>query len=516
MNGAAMDLIELYRGDDLVRAYPLGGRALEVGRSPGCDIVVHDPGVRDRHVLLVPDADGVRLYDLAVRDRSRALGGGQVYPLGACHRLVRAYAADLARDAPSATAPLARRCTRRPPLALVVGRGGARREIAFTGDPLAVGSAPDNDLVLSDGAVSAHHLRLEPTLTGVQVRDLGSRNGTLVDGVPVQLAQLEPGARVGAGRTELRLVTRGDPGPQHPVARSGAMREVLDEVDRLASLPWPVLIEGESGAGKEEVARALHRQSPRAEGPFIAVNSGAMPANLVESELFGHERGAFTGADRERKGVFEQAHGGTLFLDEIGELPLALQAKLLRVLETWRVRPVGSERERPVEVRLICATHRDLRRGVQEQRFRQDLFFRLARLVIVVPPLRERPDDIEPLAERFLAAAAAELGPCRLGHDAVGRLQAYGWPGNVRELRNVVQAAAAGAGGAEIEARHIERALARLGGPPRGAGSGLEAVVARHGGNLSAAARALGVPRSTLRDRLAAARRASSDSGADA
>jgi DNA-binding NtrC family response regulator len=281
-------------------------------------------------------------------------------------------------------------------------------------------------------------------------------------------------------------------------------------MERSARLSWPILVEGESGVGKELIAHALHRRGPRAEGPFVAINAGGLPRDLIESELFGHERGAFTGATGVKRGVFEQAHGGTLFLDEIGELPLDLQTRLLRVLETWRIRRVGAEDSREVDVRLVCATHRDVRVEVERGRFRTDLYYRIARLVIDVPPLRERGGDISILANHFLRLVSAEVGARVLSRDAMTKLESYSWPGNVRELRNVVAAAAAATACGVIDGDDIDRVLGRLMG--KGALSESDAailqVVERHRGNLSAAARALGVPRSTLRDRLKGLKRA--------
>jgi len=236
----------------------------------------------------------------------------------------------------------------------------------------------------------------------------------------------------------------------------------------------------------------------------VQVNCAAIPDELIESELFGHERGAFTGANAVHRGVFEQAHGGTLFFDEIGELPLELQARLLRALETNEIRRVGSERTIAVDVRLVCATHRDIRAMASTGQFRQDLYYRVARLVLHVPALRARPDDVGVLARHFLEQISNEIGRRELRDDALGRLLAYDWPGNARELRNVLCAAAANSS-VYIEPSDIERALAHLGDgtgrstPPSEA---YRSALAQFGGNKSAAARALGIPRSTLRDRL--------------
>jgi DNA-binding NtrC family response regulator len=270
------------------------------------------------------------------------------------------------------------------------------------------------------------------------------------------------------------------------------------------------LITGETGVGKEGIARAIHLRGPRRERAFVTINAAGFSESLVESELFGHEKGAFTGAHAQHRGVFEQADGGTLFLDEIGELPLSMQARLLRVLETWEIRRVGGESTVRVDVRLVCATHRDLGALVENEAFREDLYYRLARLPIHLSALRERPDDIAPLAEHFLSLARAELGPRTLSEAAIARLCRHAWPGNARELRNVVESAAAFTAGI-VDAKDIDAALARTPGMRDRAPTiaGLDHVMRKHANNQTAAARELGVPRSTLRDRIERAKRKS-------
>lgn len=225
------------------------------------------------------------------------------------------------------------------------------------------------------------------------------------------------------------------------IGHSELMHKVCERLKRIGPTPATVLLSGESGTGKEVAARALHALSTRADGPFVPVNCAAIAAELIESELFGHVRGAYTGAQQSREGLFYYARGGTLFLDEISELPAAAQAKLLRVLEEKRIRPVGSEQEIAVDVRVIAATNRDLKDEVSKQRFRQDLYYRLEVFEITLPPLRERPEDIAPLLEHFVARLAPGLGVPPLVPDArsLARLADYDWPGNVRELRNLVE-----------------------------------------------------------------------------
>jgi len=403
----------------------------------------------------------------------------------------------------------------RPPVYVL--RVPGLRDRWIRGGGLVIGSGPEAGLVLRDRAVSARHLSLRPRGGDLELRDLGSRNGSWVDGVRVTEARLRGPARLRLGRTDLQLTyapgERGDgglpvgpPTPGTLVAASPEMTAVLAEVDRLSRLPWPVLVLGETGVGKEQIARALHRRSPRAEGPFVPINAGGLPRDLVESELFGHERGAFTGAHRAHRGVFAQADGGTLFLDEIGELDLALQARLLRVLETGEVRRVGGERPAQVDVRLVTATHRALPGLVRAGRFRADLYYRIARTVVTIPPLRQRPADVAALARHFLAGIAEDVGPRALTPAALAVLEAHPWPGNARELRNVLSMAAAASGALRVDAPAVRAALLRM---PDGDASEdpgpaeLSRALALHGGNRAAAARSLGIPRSTFRDRLA-------------
>ena len=286
------------------------------------------------------------------------------------------------------------------------------------------------------------------------------------------------------------------------IGNSGLMHEVCDRLRRIAPTPATVLLTGESGTGKEVAARALHRMSNRIKGPFVPVNCAAISAELIESELFGHVKGAFTGAKQSREGLFYYARGGTLFLDEISEMPPAAQAKLLRVLEERRIRPVGSEQEIPVDVRVIAATNRDLKAEVADHRFRQDLYYRLQVVEVTLPPLRDRPEDLPLLIEHFMGLLAPYLDVPRLTLDirTLARMAAYDWPGNVRELKNFVE-------------RSLILGWFDLGPEPRGSVAAadvpdetLEAVEKRHiltlleacDGNKSEAARRLGISRKTL------------------
>jgi two-component system response regulator HydG len=298
--------------------------------------------------------------------------------------------------------------------------------------------------------------------------------------------------------------------PTQLVAESPAMQAVLRRARDFADSDAPVMILGESGTGKEVVARALHANGPRGRRPFVPVNVAALPAELLESELFGHARGAFTGATGEKQGLFEAADGGTLFLDEIAEMPLALQAKLLRAVEDGEIRRVGDTRAFAVDVRFVCATHRDLPARVASGQFREDLYYRLKVLVLRLPPLRDRPEDVLPLAARLLAAEKRP-GP-GFTPEAKRLLRAYRWPGNVRELGNAVRHAAALARGRIIEPEHLPDEVRAPTSAATAEARTLAEVEREHvlkvlercGGSQAEAARVLGIGRNTLWRKLRA------------
>ncbi|HRI07618.1 MAG TPA: sigma-54 dependent transcriptional regulator [Nannocystaceae bacterium] len=318
----------------------------------------------------------------------------------------------------------------------------------------------------------------------------------------------------------LRRKTADAPGLAGILGATPAMDRVFELIERIAPTEASVLLTGESGTGKERVARALHDLSRRSAGPFVAINCAAVPESVFESELFGHVRGAFTGAERDRAGLIRQAHRGTLFLDEIGELPAALQPKLLRVLQEGRVRPVGADAEVRIDTRFVTATNRDLTREIADGKFRADLYYRLAVITIQLPPLRERGDDILLLADHFVDEIADAAGIARpeIGDDATERLLTYAWPGNVRELRNWMEHAVAMADGPVIRARHLPHSSAPLAPLPRPAAldevpadlETLDEIDRRHilkvlaavRGNKSQAAKILGIDRKTLLARL--------------
>ena len=387
------------------------------------------------------------------------------------------------------------------------------RRVPIGARAVVFGSSFAADVQVRDRTVSAKHCEICVVGSGVSVRDLGSTNGTFVGGARVKEAWGTEGTTIAIGQTTLVCVALDDDDddelaePLPGVAGSSkAMRRISAQVRRLAQLSSPVLVGGETGVGKELVARALHTEGPRGSEAFVAMNVAALPRELVESELFGHERGAFTGAVTRRVGAFTEAEGGTLFLDEIGELPIDAQPKLLRALDGYEVRRVGAPGSgRKATARVVVATHVALQENVARGTFRRDLFHRLEVFVVDVPPLRERPGDILPIARLMLAQLESEIGKRDLTPAAIAQLAAYDWPGNVRELRNVLCRAADLARSARwLDAAVIDRALRR----PKKTIIELttetaKECLARHGGNMSAAARASGIARTTFRKLIA-------------
>ncbi len=407
----------------------------------------------------------------------------------------------------------------------VVEGPDAGKTLAATGETVMVGTAEDADLRLSDPTVSRYHLELCCRGDRIFVKDPGSTNGTLAAQVALERGSVPPGTVLKLGRTSLRvgegqtvtLELLGEESLGALKGRTPAMRHLMLQVQRAAKSEISVLLVGESGTGKELIARAVHDHSPRAKKPFITVDCGSLSPGLVASELFGHERGAFTGADKRHLGAFERASGGTVFLDEIGELPPSLQPALLGVLERRRFRRVGGTEELEADVRVVSATHRDLRKEVNAGTFRLDLYYRLAVVRLQIPALRERPDDLPLLVEHFLREAGHEGPLSELFSDRVlDSLRAHHWPGNVRELRNLVESVLAMGEPPRLETS-VEAPAApsatpapRLPGPELSykdarasvlkdfeAGY-LKALLEKAGGNVSAAARTAKMDRSHL------------------
>ena len=445
-------------------------------------------------------------------------------------------------DSAPTTAFVARQATQRKlPKGRLIVLGGAEAggQLEIVSARVTIGRSRICDLVLTDSSVNGTHCEIVAKESGFLLRDLGSAQGTVVGDVRIREAWLEPGATLKLGRVLIRFeVAPGtieiDLSRQEQyfelIGHSVRMREIFAVLEKVAAADLTVLIRGETGTGKELVARAIHRASKRVQRPLVVQDCSAIPANLIESTLFGHERGSFTGAAERRRGCFEHAHGGTLFLDEIGELDLGLQPKLLRVLETREVQRVGSARTVPVDVRVVAATNRDLRQMVNEGKFREDLYYRLSVVQVELPPLRERPEDIPALVRQFLEESS-KLGnqpqPVRytIARDAMMKLQGYPWPGNVRELKNTIERAVSLADGTELGMRDLLPASQKT--PPVFLPGGtaeqfvetetpfkdakqkvvdafeaqyLKALLDKHGDNISRSARAAGLTRYHLRE----------------
>ena len=318
-----------------------------------------------------------------------------------------------------------------------------------------IGTERSCDVVLTDSFVSRRHCSISPTPQGFSITDLGSKNGTVIDGVAVQKVVAPPGVALRIGKTLVQLMPADEvldippSTSDHFGALLGAsqpMRQVFAVLERASKSAAPILFLGESGTGKELMARGVHDASPRKDGPFVVFDCGASTETLIESDLFGHTKGAFTGAAGDRQGAFAAAHGGTLFLDEIGDLPVALQPKLLRMLEAGEVIPLGGRKSERYDVRIVAATHRDVFGEVARGGFRGDLYYRLAVVEVHVPPLRQRASDLAALIKMFLDRAARSDLAKQVAGAALERLERYHWPGNVRELRNVITRAVALAG----------------------------------------------------------------------
>jgi two-component system, NtrC family, response regulator GlrR len=419
---------------------------------------------------------------------------------------------------------------------IVEQSGQPSRSIEIGSTPLLVGSGSDCTVILNDPHVSNRHVELVRSSAGVVVRDLGSRNGTRVANIAVKEVVLSSEAEITVGTTKLRLDLGGELSElgdlgrlaQEPVrddelsgvparfggavGSSATMRKLFALLGRLAPSNLTVTLLGETGTGKDVLAHAIHNVSPRSGGPFVVFDCAAAQPSLIESELFGHERGAFTGAVSARVGVFERAHRGTLFIDEIGEMPLDLQPKLLRALEDRKVRRLGGSGERPFDVRIVAATNRDLGKQVESGSFRQDLYFRLSTAILRVPPLRDHLDDIPDLVAHFLAQEKTSLS---VTPSALASLCDHPWPGNVRELKNVIHTAAALANGKELDVKDLvffeATGAATPPAAPTSAGAAaafqslkeqekaaIQNALQAHGGNRTHAARSLGIAISTL------------------
>jgi DNA-binding NtrC family response regulator len=419
------------------------------------------------------------------------------------------------------------------------------KELVIERERVTVGRSVICDLVLADKAVSGTHFEIVASDRGFLLRDLDSTNGTLCRSsegggeLRVREVWVKPGMVIRAGQTQLRFelgkgtveIDLSKSERFHELVGKGVrMREIFATLEKVAPTELTVLVRGETGTGKELVARALHKSSRRRAGPLVVQDCSAIPKDLIESTLFGHERGSFTGATERHRGSFEQADGGTIFLDEIGELDLSLQPKLLRVLENREIKRVGGDRAIPVNVRVVAATNRDLRQMVNDGTFREDLYYRLGVVTVELPSLRERSEDVPLLVEHFLEDFAARRWPgeerkLTVAKDAMTRLTQYAWPGNVRELKNTIERGASLADGTELTLRDLLPSSQKT--PPVALPGGdaeqfvadampfkeakqrvldvfeaayLKALLDKHGGNITRSAQAAGLTRYHLRE----------------
>jgi DNA-binding NtrC family response regulator len=439
-------------------------------------------------------------------------------------------AEDWAEDAETEAAPLPAGLEEGQPF-LVVREGGHTHVLDVQpGTEVVIGRAPNAGVCVQDKQVSRAHAKLRFEVGKVVLQDLGSRNGTIVNGRVLRNEEcaLAPGDTAAVGACTIVVATVAARATQAPpaapeddlVVADTEMGAIYDSARKVARTPTSVLLLGETGVGKDVLAQRIHAWSPRAGGPFVRVNCAALPPTLLESELFGYEKGAFTGADRRKIGYFEAALGGTLFIDEIGELPAYAQVKLLNVLESRAVTRVGGTQPIPIDVRVISATNRDVQAEIAAGRFRPDLYYRVSAVTLRIPPLRERPAQIALLASVFARGLAREFGegPPVFADDALDVLLKYPWPGNVRELRNAVEHALVMAEGGVLRGEHFSREIRGLAPPvegPVGMRESLaslerqrieEALAAEHG-NQTRAAQRLGMPRRTLVYKLARYRR---------
>ncbi|HVO30645.1 MAG TPA: sigma 54-interacting transcriptional regulator [bacterium] len=505
-----------------------------IGRGDEAQLLLVDDEVSRRHAVIREEDGEWTLESLA--KNGTLLDGNPVEraPLKNGARISIGPFKCVFGNATAAAADATRTISREPTRVLSVEEDGRkvvveRAELQATDGPdkgktwkiaherVVIGKAAGCDVELTDSYVSAQHVRVEHGAHGFRIRDLGSTNGTTVDGTRVSDSVLPFGSEIRLGRTALKLLATREERAlpratatvfEGMVGHGPRMREVFSLLEAVAASDAPVLVLGESGTGKELAARAIHNRSHRATRTYLALNAGAISPTLVESELFGHEKGAFTGADRRRQGAFERASGGTLFLDEVGELSLEVQTKLLRVLETGELQRVGGSDPVKADVRLVAATHRDLAGMVKEKKFREDLFFRLYVVPVRLPPLRERAEDIPQMVAYLLASMNPPGKPREITPAAMKKLRGHTWPGNVRELKNTLQRAQIFARDGAIDVPHVvftplsisdEAARGPLADAEREA---VLAALRKAGGNRRRAAEELGVARSTLFEKL--------------
>jgi DNA-binding NtrC family response regulator/pSer/pThr/pTyr-binding forkhead associated (FHA) protein len=454
------ELVFFRRGEEVLRL-ALGADRVVLGRGEKCDVVIPDPEVSRQQVALWLDEGRCEFRDVSgkgtvvagARLTEGTMADGVDLALGQWRAVYRAHGRS-ADDVMVTEIGVTTEMTSKPEMVeasriaaqLRVRQGTTEEVHKLKGDTVSIGKDRGNDIVLSARFVSGRHLKLTRTQNRFMVLDQQSTNGTWLGSARVFEAEvpffsalkvgeaelvLEPQTNTGKGATSYYGIIGSDP----------SIKQLAELIDRVAPSSAAIAVFGESGTGKELVARALHSRSGRAEQAFVPVNCAAISKELIESELFGHEKGAFTGAQLARKGAFEEADGGTLFLDEIGELPLELQAKLLRALESGEIKRVGASKPMNVDVRVVTATNRDLLQASKAGKFREDLYYRLCVVPVTLVPLRRRKGDLLSLAEHFLKTFAPRGQTVRLSDAAIKALTAHTWPGNIRELRNVIHRA---------------------------------------------------------------------------
>ncbi|MDC0714839.1 sigma 54-interacting transcriptional regulator [Stigmatella sp. ncwal1] len=532
------ELVFFRRGEEVLRVGLEHGRVV-LGRGEQSDVVLPDPDISRRHVALQHDGTRCVLEDLSGRGTlvsgkpmaQGELADGADITLGQWRAVFRQRGSgetDSPTGAHRSTAlqPMTRQAEPGQSVQVRVKQGSTEFIHAPRGEGFTVGKDPSCEVVIQDRFISGRHLKVTRREGLFHVVDLSSTNGTFLGPTRVFEVEIPLNTCLRVGETELlfepRTALQGEAKRHGLIGDEPCIRQLMDLVERVAPSSAAVAVFGESGTGKELVARALHACSTRADQPLIPLNCAAISRELIESELFGHERGSFTGAQTARKGAFEEADGGTLFLDEVGELPLDLQAKLLRALESGEIKRVGASRPVHVDVRVVAATNRDLLAASREGKFREDLYYRLCVIPLTLPPLRNRRGDIAPLAEHFVRTYAPRGQAVKLTQAALERLQHYAWPGNVRELRNVVHRALLLRKGAMIDGGDISfepdfgrepaSALPSLTELPPGITLEqmmtrlerqiIEHSLRRHGGNREKVAKELSVARSTLFKRL--------------
>ncbi|MCP3163826.1 sigma 54-interacting transcriptional regulator [Myxococcus qinghaiensis] len=531
------ELVFFRRGEEVLRVGVDRAR-LVLGRGEQSDVAIPDPEVSRQQVALLWDGTRCRVQDLS--GKGTVVGGTSVTEaelpdgadlvLGQWRAVFRlsggGEGADVATEVGHTTSIQKDvQAPRWQPAQVRVKQGLNESVHRLTGDSFTAGKDPGCDLVLQDRFASSKHLKVTRREGTFHVVDLRSTNGTWLGPVRLFEAEVTLPTTLRVGETELVLEVAAT-GSKKEVAsfhgiigNDAAVKGLADLIERVAPSTAAVTILGESGTGKELVAKAIHQCSQRANKPLVPVNCAAISKELIESELFGHEKGSFTGAANARKGAFEEADGGTLFLDEIGELPLDLQAKLLRALESGEIKRVGASRPMHVDVRVVAATNLDLLAAAREGKFREDLYYRLCVIPLHLPPLRSRKSDLSALAEHFVKVYAPRGQTVSFSTAAVERLRGHTWPGNIRELRNVVHRALLFRKGPVIDAADLtfdqemnkETGIAVPELPP---GMTLEqmleklerqiveAALRRYNNNRERVARELGVARSTLFKRL--------------